>query len=95
MLEIGALDVSVKPLPSRQEAGIKAGIDRDGHGSPATHKHGFRASGSSSGSHSSRKSCSTSNLAAGNNYWDAAEVLYEKLPVVGAAMRWLKRRVNA
>jgi len=29
------------------------------------------------------------------DYWDAAEELYEKLPVVGALMRWLKRRVNA
>jgi len=27
------------------------------------------------------------------DYWDAAEELYEKLPVVGALMRWLKRRV--
>ena len=26
------------------------------------------------------------------DYWDAAEELYEKLPVVGAFMRWLKRR---
>lgn len=26
------------------------------------------------------------------DYWDAAEELYEKLPVVGALMRWLKRR---
>ena len=29
------------------------------------------------------------------DYWDAAEELYEKLPAVGALMRWLKRRVNA
>ncbi len=28
------------------------------------------------------------------DYWDAAEELYEKLPVVGSLMRWLKRRVN-
>ena len=28
------------------------------------------------------------------DYWDAAEELYEKLPVVGALMRWLKARVN-
>ena len=27
------------------------------------------------------------------DYWDAAEELYEKLPVLGALMRWLKRRV--
>ena len=29
------------------------------------------------------------------DYWDAAEELYEKLPGVGALMRWLKRRANA
>lgn len=28
------------------------------------------------------------------DYWDAAEELYEKLPVVGGAMRWLKRRAR-
>ena len=28
------------------------------------------------------------------DYWDAAEELYEKLPVVGGLMRWLKRRAN-
>ena len=28
------------------------------------------------------------------DYWDAAEELYEKLPVVGALMRWLKKRAN-
>lgn len=27
------------------------------------------------------------------DYWDAAEELYEKLPVLGGFMRWLKRRV--
>lgn len=26
------------------------------------------------------------------DYWDAAEELYEKLPLVGGFMRWLKRR---
>ncbi len=26
------------------------------------------------------------------DYWDAAEELYEKLPVLGGLMRWLKRR---
>lgn len=26
------------------------------------------------------------------DYWDAAEELYEKLPLVGAFMRWLRRR---
>ena len=29
------------------------------------------------------------------DYWDAAEELYEKLPLVGSLMRWLKRRVNS
>ena len=28
------------------------------------------------------------------DYWDAAEELYEKLPVVRVVMRWLKRRAN-
>ena len=28
------------------------------------------------------------------DYWDAAEELYEKLPVVGSVMRWLKKRAN-
>jgi hypothetical protein len=28
------------------------------------------------------------------DYWDAAEELYEKLPVVGPLMRWLKKRAN-
>jgi len=29
------------------------------------------------------------------DYCDAAEELYEKLPLVGGLMRWLKKRVNA
>ena len=29
------------------------------------------------------------------DYWDAAEELYEKLPVVGALMRWLRRLANS
>ncbi len=29
------------------------------------------------------------------DYWDAAEELDEKLPLLGALMRWLKRRVNS
>lgn len=29
------------------------------------------------------------------DYWDAAEELYEKLPWVGALMRWLKKRANS
>ena len=28
------------------------------------------------------------------DYWDAAEELYEKLPLVGALMRWLKRQAG-
>lgn len=29
------------------------------------------------------------------DYWDAAEELYEKLPLLGTLMRWLKRRVQS
>jgi steroid Delta-isomerase len=29
------------------------------------------------------------------DYWDAAEELYEKLPAIGAVMRWLKLRANS
>jgi steroid delta-isomerase len=29
------------------------------------------------------------------DYWDAAEELYEKIPLVGSMMRWLKRRSNS
>jgi len=29
------------------------------------------------------------------DYWDAAEELYEKLPLLGALMRWLKRRASS
>lgn len=29
------------------------------------------------------------------DYWDAAEELYEKLPLLGPLMRWLKRRTNS
>jgi limonene-1,2-epoxide hydrolase len=28
------------------------------------------------------------------DYWDVAEELYEKLPLLGSLMRWLKRRAN-
>jgi steroid Delta-isomerase len=34
-------------------------------------------------------------IAQHRDYWDAAEELYEKLPLLGGLMRWLKRRVNA
>lgn len=29
------------------------------------------------------------------DYWDTAEELYEKLPLLGALMRWIKRRLRA
>lgn len=28
------------------------------------------------------------------DYWDAAQELYEKIPLLGALMRWLKRKAN-
>ncbi|WP_310644496.1 nuclear transport factor 2 family protein [Limnohabitans sp.] len=34
-------------------------------------------------------------VAVHRDYWDAAEELYEKLPVVGRLMRWLKQRANS
>ena len=34
-------------------------------------------------------------IAEHRDYWDAAEELYEKLPLLGTLMRWLKRRVAA
>ena len=34
-------------------------------------------------------------IAEHRDYWDAAEELYEKLPVVGGLMRWLKKRANS
>jgi len=33
-------------------------------------------------------------IALHRDYWDVAEELYEKLPLVGSLMRWLKRRAN-
>jgi len=33
-------------------------------------------------------------IAVHRDYWDAAEELYEKLPVLGGLMRWLKQRAN-
>ena len=38
---------------------------------------------------------SEGNIISHRDYWDAAEELYEKLPVVGAMMRWLKKRANS
>ncbi|ALT78711.1 nuclear transport factor 2 family protein [Paucibacter sp. KCTC 42545] len=29
------------------------------------------------------------------DYWDAAEELYEKIPLLGGLMRWLRQRVNS
>ncbi len=29
------------------------------------------------------------------DYWDAAQELYEKLPLLGSLMRWLRKRVNS
>jgi steroid delta-isomerase len=34
-------------------------------------------------------------IAVHRDYWDAAEELYEKLPLLGGAMRWLRRRAAA
>jgi ketosteroid isomerase-like protein len=34
-------------------------------------------------------------IASHRDYWDAAEEMYEKLPVLGALMRWLKRRATS
>ena len=33
-------------------------------------------------------------IASHRDYWDAAEELYEKLPLIGSLMRWLKKRAN-
>ena len=30
-----------------------------------------------------------------HDYWDAAHGLYQKMPVIGAVMRWLRKRVNS
>jgi hypothetical protein len=37
----------------------------------------------------------TSLVCLHRDYWDAAEELYEKLPLVGGLMRWLKKRANS
>lgn len=34
-------------------------------------------------------------IAVHRDYWDAAEELYEKIPMLGGLMRWLKRRANS
>ncbi len=28
------------------------------------------------------------------DYWDAAEEIYEKFPLIGSALRWIKRRIG-
>lgn len=33
-------------------------------------------------------------VAVHRDYWDAAEELYEKLPLIGGLMRWLKQRMR-
>lgn len=38
---------------------------------------------------------SRGKVVAHRDYWDAAEELYAKLPVLGALMRWLQRRLAA
>jgi hypothetical protein len=34
-------------------------------------------------------------IASHRDYWDPAEELYEKVPVLGTLMRWIKRRLAA
>jgi hypothetical protein len=34
-------------------------------------------------------------IATHRDYWDAAEELYEKLPLLGSLMRWLRKRANS
>ena len=34
-------------------------------------------------------------ITAHRDYWDPAEEVYEKLPVVGGVMRWLKKQANS
>jgi ketosteroid isomerase-like protein len=41
-----------------------------------------------------REDQGTWRVAVHRDYWDAAEELYEKLPVLGSLMRWLKRHAN-
>ena len=38
---------------------------------------------------------SDGRIAEHRDYWDVAEELYEKLPLVGSLMRWLKRRASS
>lgn len=41
-----------------------------------------------------RQDNGTWRVAVHRDYWDAAEELYEKLPILGSLMRWLKRRMR-
>jgi steroid Delta-isomerase len=41
------------------------------------------------------KFSSDGKIAYHRDYWDAAEELYEQLPILGSIMRWLKKRANA
>jgi steroid Delta-isomerase len=41
------------------------------------------------------KLASDGRISVHRDYWDVAEELYEKLPVLGGLMRWLKRRANS
>jgi ketosteroid isomerase-like protein len=41
-----------------------------------------------------REEAGTWRVALHRDYWDVAEELYEKLPILGSLMRWLKRRAN-
>ena len=38
---------------------------------------------------------SSGRITSHRDYWDAAGELYEKLPVVGGLMRWLKRKIQS
>lgn len=40
------------------------------------------------------KLTSDGKIAWHRDYWDVAEELYEKLPLIGGLMRWLKKRAN-
>ena len=37
---------------------------------------------------------SSGHITSHRHYWDAAGELYEKLPVIGGLMRWLKRKIQ-
>ena len=37
----------------------------------------------------------TGKIAMHDDYWDAAEQVYERVPLLGAVLRWIKRRISA